>query len=90
MSRTTVDIDGVIVTATGHGRKENVTVESLDPEMVKRFHENADLRSDVSIVHMAPPFTAGYNTPLEVAAALVQLSPVGLSSLKASHLSSRQ
>lgn len=75
MSKTVVDIDGVLVSATGHGSKENVIVESESAEMVKAFHMNAEARLSVSIIHMAPSFTAGYNSPLEVAAALVQLSP---------------
>lgn len=70
-----VDADGVLLTAVGYGSPETVNFRSDSPELIARAKEAANTNMPVSIVHLAPDFISGWDTPMGILAALVAAAP---------------
>lgn len=70
-----VDADGVLISAAGAGGKNHVIIQSENQELVERVRRAAETRMSVEIIHGAKAFTAGWETPTEVLAALMAAVP---------------
>ena len=70
-----VDADGVLISAAGAGGKDHVIVQSENQELVERVNLAAEIGQEVEIIHGAKAFTAGWETPTQVLAALMCAVP---------------
>lgn len=70
-----VDADGVLISAAGAGGEAHVIVQSENAELVERVRAAAEARKEVEIVHGAKSFVAGWDTSIEVLAALMAAVP---------------
>lgn len=70
-----VDADGELVIATGYGSPEETLIQSNDASLVAAAKAAADSKTLVEFMPHAPKLTSGWDSPLEVLAALLSVKP---------------